>query len=97
MNPFDPIAGNQPKDTEKIRISRMPDQNVGMDIPNNPTMRANTSIHRLRCTAERTPSPTPIIVEMSVLANVSAKVAGRCIRILGNTGSLFSNDLPKSP
>ena len=92
-----PVAGNQPRCSEKTKISRRPSQKLGIDTPSSATTIAPTSSQELRPSAATRPSGTPRPIATSMLARASWAVLPTFSAISVATGRRLRIEVPRSP
>ena len=92
-----PVAGNQPRCSEKPKISRRPSQKLGIDTPRSATSIARTSSHEFRTSDATSPSDTPMTSATAMLAVASMAVLPRFSRISWATGRRLRIEVPRSP
>ena len=71
-----PVIGSHWRVTAKSRISRSPDQKIGMESPPSDRSMASRSTHVSWYTAARSPRPTPTTTVMPMAASASRTVYG---------------------
>ena len=92
-----PDAGSQPSTSEKSTISTMPSQNTGMLAPKREATALVRSSSEFGRVAERMPSATPPIEEITSAVTVSSSVALSRVSTSPRTGRRIQSERPRSP
>src|SRR6266436_7617153 len=97
QNGTKPEAGSQWSRTARSRISMIPSQKLGMEIPHRDTALARRSHTVLRRTAEKTPAGMAIARATSTAKPASSIVIGSLRATVQTTDSRVRMDSPRSP
>ena len=92
-----PEDGSQLKYPEMIRISMMPNQKLGIEMPKKPNTEPRLSAQEFGLAPAQTPSGMPKTIAISSEAIASSIVAGSRSPIKVITGSEYRKDVPRSP
>ncbi len=92
-----PVAGNQRRLTEKMRMRTSATQKTGMATPSNEMTMLAASIQVRWRTAETIPSGTPIRSATAIALPVSRSVCGSAVSACSVTSRLEKSDRPRSP
>ena len=92
-----PLAGNRCRLTEKTKMSIMPSQKLGIDMPNR-AAKLPVRSHTLPCrSAETMATGTAMTIAITSAARTSSRVAGNVVAIIDHTGRPLRRDVPRSP
>src|SRR4029453_5930804 len=89
--------GSQLKYPETIRISMIPSQKLGIEIPKKPNTEPRLSAQEFGLAPAQTPSGMPKTMAISIEAIASSIVAGRRWPIRSSTGSEYRKDIRRRP
>jgi hypothetical protein len=92
-----PLDGRTPAASDSRRISMIPSQKSGSEMPEEPERQDARSATPPRRRAGHSPSGTPISAAASAASTVSSIVTGNRSRIIRPIGSFCRKSIPKSP
>src|SRR5262245_50786069 len=92
-----PEDGSQFKYPDTIKISMMPNQKLGIEMPKKPNVEPRLSTHEFGLAPAQAPSGIPKMIAISMDATASSIVAGSLSPINVRTGSAYRKDVPRSP
>ena len=78
VTPSLPLTGNQPSQSEKVKINSGPITKLGIETPSTAVIIENLSKIESLCTADNIPSGTEIRIATNKLAKLNIAVGNAC-------------------